>query len=333
MNVRVGVIGAGIMGSDHARTLSKTVKGTIVTAVSDTDPDRAAAVASATGAYRVHSDGDALIADRDVDAVLIASPDPTHEDLVLACLDAGKPVLCEKPLAPSADACLRVIAAETALGRRLVQVGFMRRFDPAYATLREAVASGQFGAPLLLHCVHRNASVPASFDAGMVVTNSAVHEIDIARWLLQDEFASVTVFGRASRISDPARYPQLIVLESRSGILVEIEVFVSARYGYDVRAELVCEAGIVDLALQAPVRTRFSGQEASQLADDWRAHFEAAYRIQLQNWVDSIRTGVPVGAGAWDGYVATATAAACLDALQNRATTAIRLAPRPTLYG
>jgi myo-inositol 2-dehydrogenase/D-chiro-inositol 1-dehydrogenase len=333
MNVRVGVIGAGIMGSDHARTLATSVKGAAVTAVSDTDRHRASAIASETGAYRVHTDAQALIADPDVDAVLVASPDGTHADLVLACLDAGKPVLCEKPLAPDIDSCLRVIAAETALGRRLVQVGFMRRFDPGYAAMQGSASSRDFGSPLLMQCVHRNASVPPSFDSGMVITNSAVHEIDIARWLLRDEFTSVTVFSRSSSTSGSAERPQLIVLESRSGVLVEIEVFVSARYGYDVRAELVCEAGTLSLAPHASICTRSSGQNASRFAGDWRAHFEAAYRLQLQAWIASVSTGVAVGASAWDGYVATATAAACIEALQSRITTGVRIEPRPDLYG
>jgi myo-inositol 2-dehydrogenase/D-chiro-inositol 1-dehydrogenase len=331
MNVGIGVIGAGIMGGDHARTLAGSINGAVLVAVSDTDNDRASAVASVTRAHRVHADARALIEDPDVEAVLIASPDPTHEDLVLACLAAGKPVLCEKPLAPTVDGCLRIIAAETAIGRRLVQVGFMRRFDPGYALMQHTLATGQVGSPLLMHCVHRNASVPPSFDSSMLISNSAVHEIDIARWLLDDEFNSATVF-RPPRHSGALLDPQFIVLKTRQGVLVDIEVFVSARYGYDVRAELVCEAGTVTLAPQAAVRTRFSGQEASRFAEDWRAHFETAYRNQLQAWVNSIQTGIAAGASAWDGYAATATAAACLEALQKGETATVEMQLRPTLY-
>jgi len=207
----------------------------------------------------------------------------------------------------------------------------MRRFDPGYAAMLRA-ASGEIGAPLLLHCIHRNASVPPSFDAGMLISNSAVHEIDIARWLLREEFVSVTVFGRSVRGERSPADPQLIVLESERGILVDIEVFVSACYGYDVRAELVCEKGTVNLEPQAPIRTRMSGQVTSPLADDWRAHFEAAYRHQLQAWVDSIQTCLPAGASAWDGYAATATAAACLEALENGRSIPVRLGARPKLY-
>lgn len=331
MSIGVGVIGAGIMGSDHARTLAGRTKGARLVAVSDTDAHRASAAAAEDSA-RLHLDARALIDDGDVEAVLIASPDPTHEELVLACLEAGKPVLCEKPLAPTIDGCLRVVAAETARGRRLVQVGFMRRFDPGYSAMQAALATGDLGAPLLMHCVHRNASVPPSFDSGMLISNSAVHEIDIARWLLNDEFASATVFQRTPRGATALIDPQFIVLETKSGVLVDIEVFVNAAYGYDVRAELVCEAGTLTLAPQPPVRIRFLGQEASHFASDWRAHFAAAYRNQLQAWITALRTGVPVGASTWDGYAATATAAACLDALQTGRTTFVQLQPRPRLY-
>ena len=332
MGLRIGVIGTGIMGSDHARTLAGSIKGALLFAVSDKDSDRAAAIASETGAPRVHAQARALIEDRDVDAVLIASPDPTHEDLVLACLEAGKPVLCEKPLAPTIRGCLRIVAAETAIGRRLVQVGFMRRFDPGYRAMKSALGTGEAGAPLLMHCVHRNADAPPSFDSGMLISNSAVHEIDVARWLLNDEFTSATVFRRAARGSSALVDPQFIVLETRKGVLVDIEVFVNARYGYDVRAEVVCECGTITLAPQSPVRVRSSGQETSSFAGDWRAHFAAAYRDQLQSWVDAIRTGVSVGASAWDGYVSAATATACLEAFRSGETTSVQLEPGPRLY-
>src|SRR5919107_4929897 len=207
-DIGVGVVGTGIMGGDHARTLAQSIKGATLVALADPDVERASAIAGATGARRVHADPHALIEDPEVDAVLVASPDPTHERLVLACLAAGKPVLCEKPLAPTIEGCLRVIEAEVALGRRLVQVGFMRRFDPGYAAMQATLADGRIGTPLILHCVHRNATVPPSFDSGMLITNAAVHEIDIARWLLQDEFSAVTVFTPRARESGVLVDPQ-----------------------------------------------------------------------------------------------------------------------------
>src|SRR5438105_1703975 len=139
--VRTGVIGVGVMGAEHARLLSHVVSGSEVGAVFDVDAHRADAVAASCAA-RVVDDPMVLIKDDLVDAVLVASSDQTHEQFVLACLAAGKPVLCEKPLAPDVDGCLRIIAAEGEIGRRLVSVGFMRRYDPGYLALHRTVNGG-----------------------------------------------------------------------------------------------------------------------------------------------------------------------------------------------
>ena len=330
MTIGIGVIGAGVMGADHAATLAGAIGGAHLVAIADADSARATTLAQQTGAAAVFTDGAALIKDSRVDAVLVASPDQTHVDLVLACLEAGKPVLCEKPLAPTIEGCLKVMAAEMQLCRRLVQVGFMRRFDPGYVAMRSAFKAGSAGAAVMMHCVHRNAAVPSWFDATMVITNSAVHEIDIARWLLDDEMSAVTLFfpPRPGTVADR----QFIVFETARGRLVDIELHLNAGYGYDVRAELVCETGTIALRPQAAVLTRAGGAEASGFAPDWRAHFAAAYRIQLQAWVESIRTGIPVGPSAFDGYAATATAGACLAALASGKKTAIGLQERPAFY-
>ena len=195
MSIGIGIIGAGVMGADHARSVATAVGGAHLAALSDADADRAARVAAETGAARRHADAIALIADPAVDAVLIASPDATHAQFVLACLKAGKPVLCEKPLAATLAEAEAIIAAETALGRRLVQVGFMRRFDPGYADMKARLDAGEIGAAVMLHAVHRNAAVPAWFESEMVITNSAVHDIDVARFLLGEEIVAATVFA------------------------------------------------------------------------------------------------------------------------------------------
>ena len=117
MSIGVGIIGAGIMGADHARIFASSVAGAHLVAISDADAARAKAVAEETGARRALSDPFALISDPDVGAVLIASPDATHPDFAIACIRAGKPVLCEKPLAPTAVEGLRVIEAEIAGGQ------------------------------------------------------------------------------------------------------------------------------------------------------------------------------------------------------------------------
>jgi ABC-type multidrug transport system ATPase subunit/sugar phosphate isomerase/epimerase len=132
--------------------------------------------------------------DGNVDAVLVASWGPAHEEQVVAAIAAGKPVFCEKPLAPSSAACQRIMDAEMAAGRRLVQVGFMRRYDAGYRAMKAALDDGGLGAPLLMHCAHRNPSVPDyGFTTDMIISDSAVHEIDIVRWLFGEEIAAASV--------------------------------------------------------------------------------------------------------------------------------------------
>ncbi len=330
MSLGVGIIGTGVMGADHARTLARTGGGAHLVAIADADADRAGRVAAEVGARRTHAEGHALIADAEVEAVLIASPDHTHADLVLACLKAGKPVLCEKPLASTTAECQKILDAEMALGRRLVQVGFMRRFDPAYTAMKAALQGGEVGAPVMLHCLHHNAIMPAFFETEMLITNAAVHEIDIARWLLGQEIAYATAFQPATNAAVPDR--MLLVLETASGVLIDVALFLNAHYGYDVRAELVCERASLARAPRDPVVLRSAASEGSAMATDWRAHFEAAYRLQLQHWLRSIKEGQPTGASAWDGYATTAIAAACVAAAKSGQRTRIELPPRPAFY-
>ena len=138
MTLRIGLIGAGIMGADHARIFADEIPGVSLQYICDADATRARSIADATGAKNVATEPAAVIADPSVDAVLIASPDQTHAPLSKLCIAAGKPVLCEKPLSQDSRECLEVIAAEVKAGRQLVQIGFMRRFDPSYVEMKLA---------------------------------------------------------------------------------------------------------------------------------------------------------------------------------------------------
>jgi myo-inositol 2-dehydrogenase/D-chiro-inositol 1-dehydrogenase len=299
--LRVGVIGAGAMGTAHVRTLATSVSGAEVTLVYDVNGDRAAEVAVAAGATPASSEA-ALIESPNVDAVVIAAPDPLHAELTLACLKRGLPVLCEKPLAISADEAIRVVEAEAAAGRPLIQVGFMRRFDPGYLAMRQVLADGEVGSPRLLHCVHRNSAAHPSATSEGIARNSMIHEIDIARWLLGDEIVSVEI--RTPHRGEGLADPQLATLEMRSGVLVSVEVFVNARYGYDVRAELVGDRGTISLEPPALVSMRRDGADGGPVTPDYLARFGEAYRAQMTAWVEAAATGGVGGATAWDGYVA-----------------------------
>ena len=333
MTIKVGLIGAGAMGADHARILATAVSGGELVAVSDPAPDRRSNIVEICGSVRAFLDPMDLIQDRSVDAVLVASPDDTHGTLVLACLAIGKPVLCEKPLAPSVAECLKVIEAERALGKRLVTIGYMRRFDPGYVEMKRKLDERELGAALVMHCIHRNVTAPSFITAPMLITNSAVHEIDIARFVLGREVRRITVITPRKTGLAKMQDPQILLLEMDDGVVVDAEIFINAQYGYDVRAELVCEKGTIALTPPHDVTVKHSAHEEFPFPGDWRPRFAPAYRAELQAWTAGIGKGVPVGASAWDGYVATAVADAGLRSLASGRPTEIELEPRPVLYG
>src|SRR5436190_14571798 len=167
-----------MIGQDHIRRLTSVLSGARVAAVTDVDLDRARAVADGAPGSVVHDTGRALIDDPGVDAVVVTSWGPTHEEYVLAAIAAGKQVFCEKPLATTREACDRILADEVAAGRRLVMVGFMRRYDAGYRAMKDVVSSGDIGAPLVFHSAHRNASVPPQYTSDMIINDTCVHDID-----------------------------------------------------------------------------------------------------------------------------------------------------------
>ena len=330
MVVRVALIGAGIMGADHGRILSEEVPGARVQVVVDADARRARAVAEACGAD-AGTDALGAIGRGDVDAVLVASPDDTHAELTLAAIGAGKPVLCEKPLAPAGADCLRIVEAEVKAGRRLVQVGFMRRFDPGYVGMKERLGAGGVGAALMLHNLHRNVAGGPGFESWMALVGSAPHEFDVARFLLGTDFSAVTVFRPGV---GGAGAPLFVVLETVAGPLVTIEVNVNAAYGYDVRGELVGETGTVLLNPAAAVRVNAGLAASEGYAEDGRPRFAEAYRRQDQAWVRSVEAGVPAAgaASAWDGTCATLVAEAAVRALGEGRRVEIAAVEAPGLY-
>ncbi len=248
------------------------------------------------------SDPNELIASTDVQAVVVASPDATHAEYALAAIAAGKPVLCEKPIAATAAAGLRLVEAEAALGRRLVQVGFMRRFDTGYCEMRHARQDGSIGAPVVLHNVHRNLAAPEWFTGPMAVTNSFVHEIDISRWLLGSEMVAAQVF--------PAGDTGLlmIVMRTDKNEIVSTEMNINGGYGYHVHAQLVGANGTIEMAAPTRTLTNRSGNQRFGFPPNWVPRFAQAYRDQMQAWVNAVATGAAAGASAWDGFVTTAIA-------------------------
>ncbi|APH02860.1 Gfo/Idh/MocA family oxidoreductase [Janibacter sp. FSL W8-0316] len=328
-SLRVGVVGVGLMGADHARRLATRIAGASLVALADPDVERAQALADelggSGGTVRVHADPLDLVADEGVDAVLLASPGSVHEEQLLACIERGVHVLCEKPLTMNGDSSRRVVEAERAGGRDLVQVGFMRRFDPEYVRLHEMLADGRFGRPLVLHQTHRNLSVPnPDFRSEMIVRDSLVHEVDCARWLLGEEIVSVQVIGPTPtrHALDGVVDPQISIFRMASGAVVTNEVFVNSRTGYEVRVEAVGEDGSAIIGRPwGEVYTTTAGHDGAAgtwggpIVPDYRVRFERAYDLEVQAWVDASLRGEVVGATSRDGWISTLVCSAGMESL------------------
>lgn len=335
MTVRVGVIGTGMIGTQHIQRITEVIPGGRVIAVTDADVSRAERVAAGFPGVRLHPAGQDLIADSAVDAVLVTSWGATHEEYVLAAIAAGKRVFCEKPLAPTADGAMRVVEAEMAAGQRLVQVGFMRRYDPGYNALKDALEEGQAGTPLLMHCAHRNPSAPPyGFTTDMIISDSAVHEIDLVRWLFGEEIAATSVLRPrpTSQAPEGLQDPLVLLLEMASGILADVEVFVNARYGYDIRAEVVGEAGTLELATTGEAVVTRRGRRSARVAADWRERFGRAFDAELTDWLRAVATGTTTGPGAWDGYAAALVTDQALQALRTGGRVPVTMPECPDFY-
>lgn len=332
MALKIGVIGTGMIGQDHIRRLTQVLSGTEVVAVNDIDRTRAQGAAP-QGAV-VFDSPQALIRSDTIDAVVICSWGPAHEEQLLDCIAAGKPVFCEKPMVTSEAAALRVMAAEQAHGRRLVQVGFMRRFDADYRRLKAVIDGGRLGAPLMYHSVHRNASVPAGlYTSDMPLNDTLVHDADVSRWLLNDEIAAVEVrVPRRSTRGGELRDPVIVLLHMHSGAIVDVEISVNIAYGYDIRGEVSCEMGVAALPNRpATVITDAHGIRQA-IPTDWRERFIDAYDQEFREWMVAAGNGTATGPSAWDGYAATLTADAALRAVTTGVREPVHLIDKPTLY-
>jgi myo-inositol 2-dehydrogenase/D-chiro-inositol 1-dehydrogenase len=334
VTLRVGIIGTGAIGVEHARRIKERVGGATVVAVTDIDEKRAKEVASSLSA-RPLSSGEEVIAAKDVDVVMVTSWGPTHEAYVLGAIAAKKPVFCEKPLAATAQGCLKIVDAEVKHGKRLVQVGFMRRYDAGYRALREVLASGKVGEPLLVHCAHRNPTVPDSYTTDMAIVDTAIHEIDVLRWLIDDDYATVqVVYPRKTRnASSHLADPQVVLMETKKGVRIDVEVFVNCKYGYDIQCEVVGETGVARLPEPQSVPMRSEARLSTGILTDWKKRFIDAYDVELEEFFKDLARGAPTGPSSWDGYCAAVTADACVLAQRSGQLEKVTTARvRPALY-
>ena len=335
MTLKIGVIGTGMIGRDHTRRIQQVLAGAEIVALSDYSPQAAKAVqADLAPDATVYERGEDLVAADNVDAILVCSTGSTHEAYVLAAIEAGKPCFCEKPLATTAGGAKRIVDAEVAAGKRLVQVGFMRRYDTGYVALKDAVDK-RTGAPIMVHAAHRNPTVPEQYVTPMAIHDTFVHEIDVFRWLLDDDYVSARVtFPRTCAASHAKlRDPQIVTLTTAKGVVINTEIFVNCKYGYDIQCQVVGEDGTATLPEPMAVQMRLNATLQNEILTDWKDRFVESYDVELQDFIDAASKGTASGPSAWDGYMAAVTCDACVEAQKDEGTAiAISNPARPALY-
>lgn len=316
------------------RRIQTSLSSARVTAVASSSPQRAKKTAYEFSVPQVLT-AEKLIQSPQVDAVVIASPGDSHESYLLSCLKQQKPVFCEKPLAHTKESCQRIVEAESSSDRQLIQMGFMRRFDVHHIRMQKLISSQSLGQPLMVHASHRNPAAAAGFDNRMEIMDAAVHEIDVIPWLLGgDPVITCQVFHGKSAVSAAAGLndPQLVLLETAAGVLIDLEIFTHCNYGFDIGCEIVCEQGTVSLP---PSVSNVVKQEHSRRVLEysfWQERYWMAFDRELQYFIDGARAGRITGPSVWDGYVASAAGEGCLRSQKSGIKEKICYMERPGLY-
>ena len=297
-DIRIGVIGAGIMGSGHALYISESVKGARVAGIYDANTTVAMKVASKIKkigglSVTVYDSIQSMLSAKEITAIIIASPDNLHAEHLSMAIAAGKDVLCEKPLA-SNDSDAKKVAQTANKSKSIVGIGFMRRFDPAYLELKRVVRSGKYGKVLQIRCTSRNVSSPTATTA-MLLTNVAVHEVDIIRWLLDEEIKSVNVnlTKVTSKANSKLLDPISVNCYTESGVLATIDICANSTYGYEVGMEVITESAslvVENLGDLTIVKDFYlPNRKSGKLHKDWMGRFKPAYIAELKAFVDSIK--------------------------------------------
>ncbi len=299
--VNVGIIGTGIMGAGHARYLKEHVPEASVVALSDIDPKKLSELSAELGSVLFSTaNPEELMNDPRVDAVIIASPDPLHVPHLKLAIASGKQILCEKPIATTLEDA-RMISEEirayqSRVGKKMINFGFMRRFDPCYQEVRRLMATGDFGAPLFFRTVSRNVSSLGATSTGLF-TNIAIHDFDIYRWLFNDEWESIHSFypRRSSLSPEGLDDPLVLIGKLKSGITMVADIVAYNNYGYDCRVEVVCEKGSIQIGTHGDVITQVNGvggaTKGGPMASNWMVRFEPSYIEELKAWIQEVKTG------------------------------------------
>jgi inositol 2-dehydrogenase len=331
----VGVVGVGEMGRRHAENLRRNVPQARLIAVADVADVWARQTAAELEIERSYSSLESMLEDREIDAVVIATPDKFHAQAVKLAAGAGKDILCEKPLALNLPDAREALTAVSKAGRRL-QVGFMRRYDPAYAAAMQRIEAGEIGVPVIFKSVGRDKDQPpvAAYESnvnGMIFYTNTIHDFDLARWLMRDEVIGVHAYTTSAIRPEVAKYGDVVAsvvnLQYAQGAIGNVESYAQAVYGYDVRTEIVGSKGSIAVGsldrIPAVFLTARGGEQ--MLADHFLSRFADAYLTEMRDFVETILNDRAPRVSGDDGLRALAIAVAAETSHKQSAPVAVTL--------
>jgi predicted dehydrogenase len=308
------------MGRRHAENIRRLVPEARLLAVADPATARAREVAAELEIEHAFNSLEDMLALKEIDCVVIAAPDKFHGQAIRTAAAAGKDILSEKPIALKLADALAALEAVAAAGVRL-QIGFMRRYDPGYATAMKGIEAGEIGEPVIFKSVGRDRDAPpiAAYQAklnGMLLYNNTIHDFDLARWLMRDEVVEVHAYTTVAIRPEVGPYGDVVAsvvnLKYRHGAIGNVESFVQAVYGYDIRTEIVGSKGsiLVGSLQQTPVTFLARDGSTQVLADHFLTRFEAAYVAEMRDFVHNILHDKPLRVSGEDGLRALEIAVA-----------------------
>ncbi len=307
--VGLGLIGAGAIGRVHARNIQTSIKGARLAAVADVDQNAAKAVA---GDAKIFSDYHEMIKDDSVDAVIVCTPPFLKMDITKAAAEAGKAVFCEKPIAVTLDDADMMVGLVRGAGTKF-QVGYQRRFDPSYAKARNAMESGELGKLLLLKEHNRDppgpilgwSTIPAK--SGGIFLDTTSHDFDAVRWLSGSEVERVYAEGAALVYDELAKNGDFdtttVIMKLASGALAYVDSCYNTVYGFDARLDMLGTKAAVSVDIGERTFTHIRTKEgtSNEYFDGFASRWAQAYRDEIEDFADCVRTGRDVRVGINDG--------------------------------
>ena len=323
-DLSIGIIGAGRIGMLHAHNLAHRVPHARVVGVADPRLACARAAAAVAGTDVVVDDYRQLLVRHSIDAVVIASSTDTHARIIGEAAAAGKHIFCEKPIDHDVDRIRQALQAVAKAGVRF-QVGFNRRFDPDFQALRQKLDAGLAGAPQLVRITSRDpAPPPAEYirASGGMFLDMSIHDLDMARFLVQEPVVEVFAAGSAF---DPAVAAlgdidtAVILLRYASGAICSIDNARRAVYGYDQRLEVFGTRGCLSVPNRTATRVEHwdsAGLHGDRLQQFFLDRYQESYVAEMQDFVERVRHGRETSVSGNDGLQAVLLALAARTSMQ-----------------